>query len=227
MSRLRLGAVTVGQSPRSDITPDLRPLLPGVDLLERGALDDLDGAELQALRDSAAGPVLATRLRNGDEIVVGERHVVPRVQAALDDLAGRGVAAVLLLCTGTFPSLRCDAPLLFPDRVLQGMVRATFPGGTLGVLTPAAAQCPDQRERWGRVVSSEVRVEAVTPYRSDPLPDLRLAARTLRRSGAAMLVLDCLGYSVTMRDAVRDEFGGPVLLARTVLARVAAEFVGV
>lgn len=223
---LRLGAVTIGQSPRVDVTSDLAPLLPNVELLERGALDDLTDTELAALARRPAGAILATRLRDGRQIVVGEDDVAPRVQAALDDLVREGAAATLLLCTGDFPPLRCSVPLLLPDRILQGVVRAVFPGGTLGVITPHEAQRASQAERWTRAVEARVRVEVTTPYQPDPQPGLRVAARRLREAGVAMVVMDCLGYGTAMRAAVRAELDTPVLLARTVLGRVAAEMIG-
>ncbi|WP_265584451.1 AroM family protein [Streptomyces antimycoticus] len=34
-----LGLVTIGQAPRADLRPDAEPLLPGVRLVEHGALD--------------------------------------------------------------------------------------------------------------------------------------------------------------------------------------------
>lgn len=227
----KLGAVTIGQSPRVDITPELAPLLPGVELLERGALDDLDEAALEALQRAPHGAALATRLRDGREIVVGEHDVLPRVREALRELAARDVSAILLLCTGSFPTLGCSVPVLLPDRVLQGVVRATFPGGTLGIVTPNEAQEAFQRSRWTRLLEDEagaggVRVEAASPYRPDPEQALRRAAQRLRRAGVSMVALDCLGYTERMRHLVRDELGVPVLLARSVLGRVAAEFSG-
>lgn len=224
--RLRLGAVTIGQSPRVDITPDLADLLPGVELLERGALDDLGERELRELSRHPAGDVLATRLRDGSEIIVGEHDVAPRVQEALVALAERDVAAILLLCTGTFPAFRCPVPVLLPDRVLQAVVRATFPGGRLGVVTPNREQLASQRTRWSRGLDGEVQVEAVSPYRSDWEADLHAAAERLARAGVGMVALDCLGYSTLMREELRRALGVPVLLARTVLGRVAAEFAG-
>jgi protein AroM len=38
-----------------------------------------------------------------------------------------------------------------------------------------------------------------------------------------MVVLDCLGYTIALKRRVRELTGKPVLLARTLLARVASE----
>lgn len=223
----RLGGITIGQSPRVDITPDLTPLLPGVELLERGALDDLEEEALRALRENPHGDVLATRLRDGREILVGEEDVIPKVQRAIEELARQDVAAILLLCTGTFPKFACEVPLLYPERVLQAAVVATFPGGALGVITPYAEQVRFQEARWSSRLGAEVLVEAVSPYRAHWELELRKAAQRLKAAGVTMIVLDCLGYSTTMRACVRELAGVPVLLARTTLGRIAAEFAGI
>lgn len=45
-----LGIVTIGQSPRSDMVPEMLQWLPSsVEVRERGALDGLSAADLEAL----------------------------------------------------------------------------------------------------------------------------------------------------------------------------------
>ncbi|WP_030105419.1 AroM family protein, partial [Actinoalloteichus caeruleus] len=55
----RLGVVTIGQSPRVDLVPELLPRLGRVEVVERGALDDLGRAEIAAL---APGETTVERL---------------------------------------------------------------------------------------------------------------------------------------------------------------------
>ena len=51
----RLGAVTIGQSPRTDIIPDLRTVLGAeVEIVEAGALDELAPDEIRALASGGA-----------------------------------------------------------------------------------------------------------------------------------------------------------------------------
>ena len=62
-----LGAVTIGQAPRVDITGDIMPLLPEhVELREYGALDDFTLEEVQARFAPGEGDeVLVSRMRDG------------------------------------------------------------------------------------------------------------------------------------------------------------------
>lgn len=222
MSRV-LGAVTIGQSPRPDVVGELAPLLPGVTFREAGALDPETPEALARLARHPAGHLLVTRLRDGTEIRVGEDDVLPRIQRAVDRLRGE-VEAILVLCTGPFPDLAAEVPVLYPGRVLTHFVAGVFAGSALGVLAPAQEQVPWQAARWRQAVGTgpAVVVEAASPYGDwrrafEPALDRLAAARP------SLVAMDCLGYDQAMREAVRARTGAPVALARTVLARAAAE----
>ena len=64
-------------------------------------------------------------------------------------------------------------------------------------------------------------VEVRDPYRDDA-EQLREAAGALVRRGATTLVMDCMGYTDEQRATARAA-GVPVILARSVVARLAAE----
>ena len=53
--------------------------------------------------------------------------------------------------------------------------------------------------------------------------ELEAAAERLREAQVDMAVMDCIGYTKAMRQRVRTKLHRPVLLASTLLARVAAE----
>lgn len=216
----RLGAVTIGQSPRTDIIPELRTVLgTEVEIVEAGALDGLAPDEIRALAPTPGDTVLVTRLRDGSGVRVGHQHVVPRLVRRVEEIAA-GVDAVLLLCTGSFQPFRTQRPVLYPERLLFALVGAVARDGHLGVITPDAGQVVEQRARWSEVVR-RVTVLAASPYAAtEALPAL---GRQLADAGAGLIVLDSLGYSLAMKQTVRQASGLPVLLPRTVLARTAAE----
>jgi AroM protein len=57
-----VGVVTIGQSPRTDVVPDItRPLPPGTQVIERGALDRVGPAELAGLAPVCGEDLLVTR----------------------------------------------------------------------------------------------------------------------------------------------------------------------
>ena len=93
-----VGAVTIGQSPRTDVVPDIAGLLPpGTRVIERGALDHVGPAGLASLAPACGEDLLVTRLRDGTEVRLAEARITPLLQDAVDDVTGRGAAVVAAL----------------------------------------------------------------------------------------------------------------------------------
>ena len=64
----KLGAITVGQSPRTDVTDDIMGIFQGkVEILERGALDGLTVEDIDKLAPDAGEYVLVSRMRDGSQ----------------------------------------------------------------------------------------------------------------------------------------------------------------
>ncbi len=214
-------AITIGQSPRPDLVSELRRVLgPSVEILERGALDGLNVAELNRLTPAPDAFSLLTRLRDGRTVEVDEPFVATRVQGLLDEVEER-VALAAVLCTGSFPQLRCRRPVLLPDRALAGFVAAAAPT-RLGVLVPLESQRGPLLDRWSRRVA-HAQVEVAPPYGDREA--VAAAARRLREQAADLIVLDCIGYTAELKALVRSEAQCPVLQASTALAHVAAELI--
>jgi len=226
-TRTRLG-VAIGQTPRVDLTPELAPLLPGVTLVERGVLDGCTDEEIAAFAPAGPGDhALTTRLRDGRAAIIGEAAVLRRLPAVIAELE-RDVDAVLLACTGPFPALEHTRPLFVPDRILAHAVAAfAGDGGTVGVIAPLAEQAEDTTNKFSRVLGANTRVAvaASSPY-TEGAAALRAAASRLADDGAEVIALDCFGYTAGMRDVVADASGLPVVVARSVAARLAAEVLG-
>lgn len=224
----RVGTVTIGQSPRSDVTPDLMALLgPDAELVEEGALNGLSQAEIAALAPGPGDPVLVSRLADGRQVRLRRFAMDPLVQAAFDRLAGR-VDLILMLCTGSLPHVKSACPVLYPEELLLRVVGGMLSGSPVpyGVITPAPEQVAEQKERWAAAAGVEPAVVACSPYQAQGLAqNLAEAAHQLKAAGARLIILDCLGYSRRMKRAVCQATGLPTVLARGLLGRVAAEWV--
>jgi protein AroM len=221
--RRSVGLITIGQAPRVDMVPEMETWLGPVRTIERGALDEMKPDGIAALRPTPDDYTLITRLSDGSSATIAERHILPRIQSAITDLEAAGAEAVVLLCTGEFPPFDHDRPLLRAERLIVDGVRAIAGGSRVGVVCPLPEQERLTRDKWSDL-SDDLHVASGSPYDEDT-DDLRRAARHLGETGVDYVVLDCMGYTQEMKDLVRKEAGAPVLLARSVVARLAAEVI--
>lgn len=212
-----IAIVTIGQSPREDVVPELQRYLPGARFIEAGALDDLDDAAIAALKPAGDDFPLVTRLRDRRSVTVGERGITPLVHGAIRRVEGEA-DLVIVLCTGEF-DVRCQKPLLFPGRLLTSTVMAVHGGRPIAVLVPHEGQVAPQIERW-RQRGATASVFAASPYTGADFTAIGYQARDV---GAGLVVMDCLGYTLAMKAAVASASGLPTMLVRSLVARVAAE----
>jgi protein AroM len=212
-----IAAVTIGQSPRHDVVDEMSGLAPGTRWIEAGALDRLDEAAISALEPRGDSCPLVTRLRSGGTVVVGEHEILDPLQQAVRCVEG-DADLVVVLCSGAF-AIASRVPILYPGALLSATVRALKLSPRLFVLVPHEAQIPFQQARW-RALGFDATVSAASPYAP---ADLGAIGREARASGAAIILLDCLGYTLAMKAQVAASSGLPVILVRSLAARVAAE----
>jgi protein AroM len=221
-----VGLVTIGQSPRSDVVPDMAELIgPGVELREAGALDGLQRSEIEALAPSGDDEILITRLRDGAAVFLGKPKIVGLVEERIVELERGGATLTALLCTGAFPRLRATRPLVQPHPVLLGTLRGLSWSGRLGVLTPSVPHVAQTEARWRRDGFDPV-VAPFSPYEENDPAALRRAADAMRAGGAGLVVMDCMGFRRKTRDELRGLTGVPVLVANLLVARIIAETCG-
>jgi protein AroM len=219
----RVGLVTIGQSPRVDVVPEIKEVLRDVEVevVECGALDKLSKDEIKALAPGEGEYVLVTRLRDGTEVRVAREKILPLMQGCIDSLEP-SVDVVGLLCTGEFPELKSRKLLLEPSDLLLKVVES-LRVSRLGVVVPDPKQVDLTRRKW-RGVAPDLKIISVSPY-TGTLEDLRKASEEL--SDRDLVVLDCIGFGKEAKRVVAAASGKPVLIPRTLMARVLRELLGV
>ncbi|SEF00413.1 AroM family protein [Ruania alba] len=221
----RLGMVTIGQSPRVDLTGDIADVLT-VPTLEHGALDGLDAAAIARLAPSPGEPVLTSRLADGSSVVLTHRRLMPHLRTAVQRCVDDGARAVLVLCTGDLDHVDASVPVLHAEALAHAAVAGLLGDGAdgprLGVVSPLPDQSEASAARWHRALGREVLVTAANPY-TDSAEVVGAAADRLAAAGADWVFLDCIGYTEAMRRGARS--GVRVLLARSIAARLAVEAV--
>ena len=81
-------------------------------------------------------------------------------------------------------------------------------------------QIDQAKDRWGKLVD-KFSVFAASPY--GKLEDIRLVTDKLKETDADLVVLDCIGYTQEMKDMIYRLTNKPVVLPRTLAARVVTE----
>ncbi len=108
----RIGAITIGQSPRTDVIPEIQQLVEfDIEFVEIGALDGLTLDEVETLAPKTGDYLLHTRMKDGSAVTIGKEAILPRMQACVDTLTQQGVEFIALLCTGKFPEFDSPVPL--------------------------------------------------------------------------------------------------------------------
>lgn len=220
MSASIVGLATIGQSPRADIRTAYESILgPAIRMIEAGALDGLDAAGVRQLRPGNGDIPLVT-LFDGNAVRISKEGVTPLLQRAIHRVVANGADIVVVLCTGHFESLRADVPLIEPDRVLDGFMRAIQPMGRLGVVMPDDGQRTMMRRKWH---GYELSLATASPYQ--PPATWGVAIARLTAAGVEAIVLDCMGFGPEAKAYFRSRTGVPVLCAQTATAHLVRDLV--
>lgn len=227
LSRRTIGVLTIGQSPRADgLGDDVRAVLgPDTRVIERGALDGMSDEEVAQIAPTGATEYrLITLLRDGRSVEIDKSAIIERLQDQIRDLErNETVDATLLMCTGAFPPFEHRQPLLAPQEALYGAVSGLAGGGSIGALIPLESQRQQSLGKWREYGVSDAQVFPASPYGDDPIGAIEDASDAARNAGVDVLFMDCFGYDLAMKSAAKRNFAGPVVLARSLAARLIDE----
>ena len=157
---MKIGAVTIGQSPRVDVTKDIMGIFgSSVELIQAGGLDGLTKEEIKAFAPEKDDYVLVSRLTDGSSVTFAERFILPRLQAAIKKMEEEGCALVMMFCTGNFPeSLSTEKiPLIYPCDILDRVVPLLTKSSHIICLTPSPLQEEQCAAKWKNYVQKSKR----------------------------------------------------------------------
>jgi len=216
---MKIGMVTIGQSPRNDVIPEVRGILGRLEIVERGCLDELTKEQIERLKPKEGEPFLITLLRDGSPVQVSKERAIGLVQQRIKKLESEDVALVALLCTGDFPDFKSKKLVIMLGKLIHRMVEGMLTKGKkLGVIIPSSEQINQTKKKW---IDVNLVVAVASPYEN---PEKVVeAAKTLQARNVDLTVLDCIGYTRQIKQKVTEITGNPVILARTILARVSRE----
>lgn len=217
-----IGLVTIGQAPRDDVVPSMFPNFDPADLRQAGALDGLDDITITDLQPAGDDLPLVSRLADGREVVIAKERILPYMEQAIERLEVAGATLICVLCTGEFNLTSTRAMLVYPDKVLAGVVDGLFPGGALGVLMPHAGQIDWALTKWA-APGRRLVADWVSPYQSDGDPETVFTR--LADSGVDGIVLDCMGFGPEIALIGQRVTGLPVVQANRMVGAVVSAMI--
>ena len=219
-----IGIITIGQTPRVDMIPSIERFLPpNTKIIEKGALDGKSSYELLKLVPEEGQTTLISRLRDGGSAIMAKEKILPIIQQLIDELNEEGVAFIIIACTGKFPKFNSSVPVIYPDYLLNFIVKGLFREGSIGVIVPLQSQVESIMSKWGEGGFKSI-AECCSPYDFDESQLIEVVER-LNKESIHTIVLDCMGYTEEMKTIVRNHTSKPVILSRNMIYNVAMELI--
>ncbi|WP_203553472.1 AroM family protein [Bacillus sp. B15-48] len=217
-----VGIITIGQTPRIDMTPAIRTHLPAdTIIIEKGVLDGKSEEEIYALAPEHGQTTLVSRLKNGESAEMAKEKILPMIQELIDELNEQNVTLIILACTGKFPLFNSNIPIIYPDHLLNYVVNGLFRDGLIGVIVPLQEQTVYIIRKW-QDAGFDALPAVCSPY-SFCEEELINAVKQLDVHPVKAIVLDCMGYTEEMKNIAQTFTKKPILLSRNIVYKNAAE----
>ena len=226
MTSIRVGLITIGQSPRDDVVPDMMAQIKAeVEPVQRGAIDGMTLDEVRQLAPRGDEPWFVSRMRDGTEVKLARRELIPRMQARVDELTELGVDLIVPLCSADWSALNSRIPFINPGRALSVINEALVrPDGRLGLVMPTEAQA---RLAQGRYAGADklVITAFAQPYTTEDeqLEQCRHAGELLGTGQVDLIYMSCMGHTQKMRSVVRETSGRPTVTANGMIAALMSQ----
>lgn len=220
----KIGVITIGQSPRPDLIPEIKSFFPtNVEIIQKGVLDNIDKKGLEQIKPDDGQTTLISRLKDGTSVTMAKEKIIPLLQHVIDDLNKNNVCIIIIACTGEFKSFRSKIPIIYPDYLLNHVVKGIFRDEKqIGVIIPLQEQEKSIKNKWKSMGLNAITVVS-SPYLYKE-ESLIHAAKQLEKSNKInTIVLDCIGYTQQMKEFVMKHTSKNVILSRNIIFKTAAE----
>jgi protein AroM len=222
MSASTIGLLTIGQTSRDDLFQEIKKLInPNIKTIEAGVLDAFSEKEIAELTPSAGDFPLITKIKGNKSVVVSKKKIASLLGKKIDHLHEKGAQLVIILCTTPFYNLPAKTFVLKTGNLLNSIIRALSHNGKLGVLIPLKEQIEASKLRW-KNLGIDVTVEYASPY-GDLSALMGAASRLSVIEEVNLILMDCLGYSVKMKEMISPFFKAPIILPRSLLVTIINE----
>lgn len=221
----KIGFITIGQSPRTDVIRDIRGILGGeIEIVECGVLDEVTSDEIKKMGEGGDN-IYVTRLRDGTPVKISVEMALVGVYECVKKL-DEECHIIVILCTGDFPNINSRRIIIEPSKLLKNMVYSIVAKGKIGVVIPSEKQVDMAVEKWRRA-GIEPLIEVVSPYEEIDENKILEISERFSETHVNLIILDCIGYSYSLKRKISSVTNLPVLLPRTIIARTLKELLDI
>ena len=89
---MKIGALTIGHSPRNDLIPEIEAFFKGAEIIQIGALDGLSKEQISDLAPSGDDEILVSKLKDDSWALMAESKIISLLQERTDELCRRSSA---------------------------------------------------------------------------------------------------------------------------------------
>lgn len=245
---VKVGLLTIGQSPRKDILLDWKfnekqidnyapmdvlippkgsPIPNNIEFISIGALDDIPKERMKEIQPPKGKGAFISRLRDGSWTLIDHDKIKPYMTSCVDKLEKAECKAIIQLCTGSFTYLKPKVPYLMAGDLCNKMVESVLSSeGKIGMFNPSPPKGENKPtkvenpKRWG--IDRTVYSVNANPYESPP-ESIIPAVKEMKNVDVDIIYMNCIGYSTTHKKIVKDILEKPTILPRSVCAKTLAE----
>jgi protein AroM len=218
----KIGLLTIGQSPRDDIISNLLDILGNeIEIVQAGALDDLNYSDIMKIPLLKEDYILVSRMRDGKEIKVTKKAILPRMQKKLNEIENQRVELTVVMCMGEFPHFNSKGIVVTPQEILKGVLKGFLKKGKLGVVYPVAEQELMVEKEFGRK-GIELYADSISPYMPKNIEEF---INRLKKENPDLIFLNCFGFTRELQSKIKLKTGKPTILSNSIIARVIKEFI--
>ncbi|MFP4456456.1 MAG: AroM family protein [Clostridia bacterium] len=215
----KIGAVTIGQSPRKDVTKDILPLLKDIEIVECGALDNYTYEEVVEKFQPTNNNIFVSIMRDGMQVSLDKDKLIIELNNCIKILENRGCEIIMVFCTGKINNLESNVTLLQPNLIMKKIIPEIALNTKIAIVVPDVKQIKYIKKQWDHT-GLDITFFASSPY--DSVKNIKHLSQKIKNQGFGLVYLDCIGYSKKMQEIVSQTTSLPVLLPRTILAEVAS-----
>jgi protein AroM len=212
----RIAIITMGQTPRPDVLPELLALLGDVRYDEFGALDGVPDTIIMEKAPRADELSFLTRLRDGTHVILEAGFVTRQTEALVETVDSQGYDLLILAMTGLMARPPTRTPLVHGQYTLDAWISALAAGNSrIGIIYPLTSQHSAFSDNdYGTLLQSSHAT--IGGHHGTHLADA-----IDRVSGADLIVMNSVGYTAAMAQQVAGASGKPVVTACRIIGSTA------